>query len=221
MKSLLQQCYQSGNNITSALQWITMLWLCQAKQHWHLCCPYIANTFTFVGCKTKMKVITFGKKNNSAQCPESRHVEHVLAKPAPCQWSGISALDQPPWHHFPAIASKAQFLSLQWPEKSRCTWHLLSSQQSLNITLRRPKEEARKDCGQGKRRFGRCASHLVLCLFGERNADTNQALGFSSRCESCMQICLLFPLLAVYIFHTKAIHIYKGLEFTSSERMGW
>lgn len=80
---------------------------------------------------------------------------------------------------------------------------------SLSATLQRPKEEARKGCGKRKRCFSRSASHLLLCLFGERNADTNQALGFSSRCESCMQICLLSPLPAVYIFHTKAIHIYK------------
>lgn len=110
---------------------------------------------------------------------------------------------------FPSPSVQSSVSALQWPGKSRCTWHLLSSHQSLNVTLQRPKEEARKGCGQGKRSSRRSASHLALCLFGERNADTNQALGFSSRCESCMQICLLSPLLAVYIFHTKAIHIYK------------
>lgn len=114
----------------------------------------------------------------------------MLAKLAPGQQAlhWISHLEIISQLFHPKGLSSCPFLL--WPWKRSHRWHLWSLQQSLNLTLWRPKEEDRDGFGQGKKSFRRSASHLVLCLSGERNADANQALGLGSRCESHVSLSL-------------------------------
>lgn len=180
-----------------------MLCLCQDKEHWQLCCPYTANTFSSVGCETTIKVITAGKKNNSTQFWITWCELEIRWRCASQtgSWSASFTLDQPPWNHFPAFPSKgAQFLSLPAVTmKKSHRWHLWSLQQSLNLTLRRPKR-IEKALDRERRVSGDLQAIWFSVYPGKGMQMLIRLLGWGAD----VKVAFLSPSLAVPTFCTKA-----------------